>query len=162
MWGTDTMDWQYKEDVDNVIATLNEQLADPNVSPKTHSFITLMHDVYPSTVNIVLPTVIEYVQSLGYHFVPLSECIGVSPYQSTSNDEGNQNNLNNGEINNSNENNKNNSTTTSNECYTNSTGTINNPLNVTVNKEADNTSNAITLHSCVILSVATAILSLLL
>jgi peptidoglycan/xylan/chitin deacetylase (PgdA/CDA1 family) len=155
MWGTDTMDWQYKEDVDNVIATLNEQLANPNVSPKTHSFITLMHDVYPSTVNIVLPTVIEYVQSLGYNFVPLSECIGVSPYQSTSNDEGNQNNLNNGEINNnSNENNKNNSTIISNNANNNSS-------TISINKEVENTSNAITLHSSIILSIAIAILSLL-
>ncbi|OUM61303.1 carbohydrate esterase family 4 protein, partial [Piromyces sp. E2] len=80
MWGTDTRDWQYKEDVDKVIETLNEQLADPSVSPKTHSFITLLHDVHPTTVNLVLPAVIEYVQSLGYTFVPLSKCIGVSPY----------------------------------------------------------------------------------
>jgi len=158
MWGTDTMDWQYKEDVDSVIATLNEQLADPNVSPKTHSFITLMHDVYPSTVNIVLPTVIEYVQSLGYNFVPLSECIGISPYQTISNNEENKNNLNNGEINTSDENNKNNSTTTSNN--TNSTNTTNNSSTVTINqeaKEADNTSNAITLHSSIIVTVAVAL-----
>jgi len=43
MWGTDTRDWQYKENVDKVIETLNEQLTDPNVSPSTHSFITLLH-----------------------------------------------------------------------------------------------------------------------
>jgi len=81
MWGTDTRDWQYKEDVDKVIETLNEQLKAPNVSPKTHSFITLLHDVHATTVNLVLPAVIEYVQNLGYNFVSLSECIGVSPYQ---------------------------------------------------------------------------------
>ncbi|KAG4096539.1 glycoside hydrolase/deacetylase [Neocallimastix lanati (nom. inval.)] len=171
MWGTDTMDWQYKEDVDSVIATMNEQLADPSVSPKTHSFITLMHDVYPSTVNIVLPTVIEYVQSVGYEFVPLSECIGVSPYQSISNDKENQNNLNNGESNSTDENNKNksagetntnNSTPTSNN--TNSTSTFTNSTTestVSINKEGDNTSNAITIHSSIILSVVIAILSLL-
>ncbi|ORX80696.1 glycoside hydrolase/deacetylase [Anaeromyces robustus] len=87
MWGTDTRDWQYKENVNKVIETLNEQLADPKVSPETDSFITLLHDVYPSTVNTVLPAVIEYIQKLGYKIVPLSECIGVPPYQTLTEDE---------------------------------------------------------------------------
>jgi len=89
MWGTDTRDSDYK-DVDKVIESLNEQLADPSVSPKTHSFIALLHDVRSPTVNVILPAVIEYVQSLGYTFVSLSECIGVPPYREISKDESNK------------------------------------------------------------------------
>jgi len=81
MWGTDTRDWQYQENIDKVIASLNKELSASEVSPKTHSFIALLHDVYPTTVDIILPTVIEYVRELGYTFVSLSECIGVLPYQ---------------------------------------------------------------------------------
>ncbi|ORX43730.1 glycoside hydrolase/deacetylase [Anaeromyces robustus] len=81
MWNTNTKDWSYKDDVDKVIENLNIQLKAPDVSPKTHSFIALLHDVHPTTVNNILPAVIEYVKDLGYKFVSLSECIEVSPYQ---------------------------------------------------------------------------------
>jgi len=81
MWGTDTRDWQYQGNLEKVLATLNEELKAPKVSAKTHSFISLFHDVYPTTVSIILPAVIEYVRAFGYTFVSLSECIGVSPYQ---------------------------------------------------------------------------------
>jgi len=95
MWGTDTRDWDYKESVEKVISELNLQLKAPGVSPETHSFITLLHDVHPTTVNIVLPEVIGYINKLGYTFVPLSECIGVSPYQGVAlNNQNSSNNLN--------------------------------------------------------------------
>lgn len=95
MWGTDTRDWEYKDDVEKVIAELNQQLTAPGVSPATHSFISLMHDVHPTTVDTVLPAVVEYVKSLGYQFVPLTECLGISSaYQTTLND-GLNSNLNN-------------------------------------------------------------------
>ncbi|KAG4096960.1 glycoside hydrolase/deacetylase [Neocallimastix lanati (nom. inval.)] len=95
MWGTDTRDWDYKENVEKVISELNLQLKAPGVSPETNSFITLLHDVHPTTVNIVLPEVIGYIKKLGYTFVPLSECIGVSPYQGVAlNKHNNSNNLN--------------------------------------------------------------------
>jgi len=87
MWGADTNDWQHKEKVDKVIESLNTNFKAPGVSPKTHSFIVLLHDVHETTVNILLPTVIEYINSLGYEFVPLSECIGVQPYISASGQE---------------------------------------------------------------------------
>jgi len=81
MWGTDTRDWEYQDDIEKVIKTMNKELQASQVSPETHSFITLLHDVYPSTVHTILPMVIKYIQKLGYTFVPLSECIGISPYQ---------------------------------------------------------------------------------
>jgi len=138
MWGTDTRDWQYKEDVDKVIETLNEQLADPNVSPKTNSFITLLHDVHPTTVNLVLPAVIEYVQSLGYTFVPLSKCIGVSPYQGVAfeEDDSNSQKLTNNDSNDAN-------TKTSNAETQNNTETQNKDVNIndTGNQNNDATTN---------------------
>eukprot|EP00833_Pecoramyces_ruminatium_P017881 jgi/Orpsp1_1/1191913/evm.model.d7180000089346.1 len=81
MWSADSNDWNYGEDVEKVIDSLNEQLISPDISPRTHSFITLLHDVHASTVDIILPTIIKYIRNLGYTIVPLSECIGVSPYQ---------------------------------------------------------------------------------
>ncbi|ORX54228.1 glycoside hydrolase/deacetylase, partial [Piromyces finnis] len=80
MWSADTNDWKFKDDIDAIIQHLNDELQTANASPQTHSFITLLHDVHPTTVNIVLPKVIMYFQNLGYTFVSLSECIGVSPY----------------------------------------------------------------------------------
>jgi len=169
MWGTDTRDWEYKENVDKVIENLNQQLADPNVSFKTHSFITLLHDVHPTTVNIVLEAVIEYIKSLGYNFVSLSECIGVSPYQSVSGDV--NHNLNN----NSTSTENNNSTNTSSENSanpspqnndTNSNSDINNAItngnttNTTGNKDAS--SNATTLHYSILFTVFAILISLFL
>ncbi|OUM67056.1 carbohydrate esterase family 4 protein, partial [Piromyces sp. E2] len=74
MWGTDTRDWEHKDNVELVIAELNKELAAPGVSPATHSFISLMHDVHPTTVDTILPAVVDYVKSLGYQFVSLPEC----------------------------------------------------------------------------------------
>lgn len=82
MWGADTKDWDHKQDPENAIVELDKYIKAPGVSPATHSFISLMHDVHPSTVNTVLPMVVEHVTQLGYTIVPLTECIGVkSAYQ---------------------------------------------------------------------------------
>ncbi|ORX45983.1 glycoside hydrolase/deacetylase, partial [Piromyces finnis] len=171
MWGTDTRDWQYKEDVDMVIETLNEQLANPKVSPKTHSFITLLHDVHPTTVNIILPAVIEYVQSLGYTFVSLSECIGVSPYQSVAFEGNGSQNLNsnsnttttdsNTDIQNNNNNNNsqtniNTQTNSNNNSSSNNTETNNPTNNVTQN------SSASTLQYSLFITICSILLSLFL
>jgi len=82
MWGADTRDWEFKENIDAEIAELNKDLLKPGASPQTSSFIILMHDVHPTTANLVLPKVVDYVTGLGYKIVPLTECIGVqSAYQ---------------------------------------------------------------------------------
>eukprot|EP00833_Pecoramyces_ruminatium_P008398 jgi/Orpsp1_1/1182430/evm.model.c7180000081236.2 len=157
MWSTDTRDWEYKEDINKIIESLNEQLTSPNVSPKTHSFITLFHDVYPSTVDIVLPTVIEYIRSLGYTFVSLSECIGISPYQiidnnnnnfqSNENDINNNNNNTNSIIADDSKNNNNNSIIKdSGSTSSNVTSSDNYETAIINNKDIDNESNS-TSHS---------------
>jgi len=82
MWSADTRDWEHKDDIEKIFNELNKKLKAPGVSPQTHSFISLMHDVHAITVDIVLPKVIEYVSSLGYTYVSLSECLGLpSAYQ---------------------------------------------------------------------------------
>jgi peptidoglycan/xylan/chitin deacetylase (PgdA/CDA1 family) len=82
MWGADTRDWEFKENIDAEIAELNKDLKKQGASPQTSSFIILMHDVHPTTANLVLPKVVDYVTGLGYKIVPLTECIGVqSAYQ---------------------------------------------------------------------------------
>jgi len=168
MWGTDTRDWEYKENVDKVIENLNQQLADPKVSFKTHSFITLLHDVHPTTVNIVLEEVIEYIKSLGYNFVSLSECIGVSPYQGVSNDV--NHNLNNNSTSTENNNSTNppseNSTNTpSNNNGTNSNSNNNNTItngNSTDNGNKNVPSSATTLHYSILFTVFAVLISLFL
>jgi len=176
MWGTDTRDWEFKENVDKVIENLNQQLTSPGVSPKTNSFITLLHDVHASTVNTVLPAVIEYVKNLGYTFVPLSECIGVRPYQGVSS-ESNQN-LNNSSSNttpSTPENNQNTNTNPSdvpldnnvvNPDITGSTipppdGNIINNDNINSNMNSNNnSSDATTLQYSILLSICTILFSI--
>jgi len=93
MWGADTRDWEFKENIELEIAELDKDLKKQGASPQTSSFIILMHDVHETTANLVLPKVVEYVTGLGYKIVPLTECIGVqSAYQPL--DGGVTNNLN--------------------------------------------------------------------
>jgi len=94
MWGCDTRDWEFKDDLVKIFAELDKDLKKPGVSPATHSFISLMHDVHPTTVNTVLPAVVDYVRGLGYQIVSLTECLGISSaYQPVAGDA--TNNLNN-------------------------------------------------------------------
>jgi len=173
MWGTDTRDWEHKEKTEKVIETLNEELASPGVSPKTNSYIALFHDVYDTTVSLNLPNVIEYVQGLGYTFVSLPECIGVPPYQNMDDDlEDNSSSSNNSSNNkqssdqdtkqtsdNNNDDNKSSSTFPS---YKNDKST---PVDVIKNdskKTGNDTSDAVTLHYSIFLSIIAVILSALL
>jgi len=83
MWNADTQDWGSEGNVQNAINTL--ALSVSPRSPKDSSFITLLHDVYPYTVDVILPEVISYIKKQGYKFVSLSECIGEAPYREGSN-----------------------------------------------------------------------------
>ena len=83
MWGADTRDWQFEEDLEAEINYLNKDMKkDNDTSPVNSSFIILMHDIYPTTADLTLPKVYEYVTGLGYKVVSLLECIGYeSGYQ---------------------------------------------------------------------------------
>jgi len=85
MWGADTRDWEFKENLEAEINYLNKDMKkDETVTPENSSFIILMHDIYPTTAELTLPKVYEYVTGLGYKVVSLLECIGYpSGYQET-------------------------------------------------------------------------------
>jgi len=79
MWGADTRDWENKENVDADIAELDKHMSLKKASPIKDSFIILMHDIYPTTADLALPKVYEYVTDLGYEIVSLPECLGMTP-----------------------------------------------------------------------------------
>jgi len=84
MWGADTRDWQFEEDLEAEINYLNKDMKKGDNSPENSSFIILMHDIYPTTADLTLPKVYDYVTGLGYKVVSLLECIGYeSGYQGT-------------------------------------------------------------------------------
>ncbi|KAG9105070.1 Carbohydrate esterase 4 protein [Ceratobasidium sp. 370] len=47
------------------------------------NILTLNHETYSSTVNDLLPRVIEILQQGGYKLVTVAECLGMDPYLST-------------------------------------------------------------------------------
>eukprot|EP00833_Pecoramyces_ruminatium_P003743 jgi/Orpsp1_1/1177775/evm.model.c7180000062782.2 len=76
LWNLDSEDWnkQYnptKQYVDNL------KIA----SPSTNSFISLNHDIQKVTATQNLEIVIPYIRSLGYRFVTMDVCTGLSAYQ---------------------------------------------------------------------------------
>lgn len=79
LWDIDTNDWRklglaaQQKEVNNV---LNDDVV--NV---TNGHISLEHDIHEDTVTTLVPWLTKYVKSKGYTFVPISECIGVEPYQ---------------------------------------------------------------------------------
>ncbi|KAG1438375.1 hypothetical protein G6F56_012663 [Rhizopus delemar] len=76
IWDIDTSDW----------ATHNfefEKKAYTTVFEKSSmGHIALQHEVYDQTVHELVPWVIDYVKSKNMKFVTVSDCLGVSPYQS--------------------------------------------------------------------------------
>ncbi|ORX60786.1 glycoside hydrolase/deacetylase [Piromyces finnis] len=80
LWNLDSEDWnsQYNatQQYVDILGT-----SDPSVS----SFITLNHDIQEVTAMQNLPIVIPYIKSLGYRFVTMDVCTGMSAYQDGSN-----------------------------------------------------------------------------
>lgn len=84
LWNGDSEDWKCdgttitsKDSINSLNYSMSPEKADPSKS----SFIILIHDVHEYSVNNVVPEVVKHVRSLGYKFVPLSECIGRNPYK---------------------------------------------------------------------------------
>ncbi|KAF8532166.1 glycoside hydrolase/deacetylase [Gautieria morchelliformis] len=48
------------------------------------SVLTLNHETYATTVGAVIPAAINSLRNAGYHFVTVSECLGIPAYQSIS------------------------------------------------------------------------------
>jgi len=75
LWSIDSEDW--KGDVE-VSLNMYKSLLEGTNPAQTPGFIGLHHDPLPLTVDIVAQ-VIQYVQTTGYRFVGIYECLGISP-----------------------------------------------------------------------------------
>ena len=58
--------------------TLYDQLA----AKKPSNVLVLHHSVYNTTVDDVVPYALNLLKNKGYKFVTVSQCLGISPYQS--------------------------------------------------------------------------------
>ncbi|KAG0738258.1 hypothetical protein G6F57_006521 [Rhizopus arrhizus] len=76
-WDIDTNDWR-EHDFDEEKSAYEEMKDDSNQSL---GHIALEHEVYDQTVSELIPWVIDYIHSMGYKFVTVSDCIGVDAYQ---------------------------------------------------------------------------------
>jgi peptidoglycan/xylan/chitin deacetylase (PgdA/CDA1 family) len=76
-WDIDTNDWR-EHDFDEEKSAYEEMKDDSNQSL---GHIALEHEVYDQTVSELIPWVIDYINSMGYKFVTVSDCIGVDAYQ---------------------------------------------------------------------------------
>ncbi|KAI8138264.1 hypothetical protein BJV82DRAFT_631670 [Fennellomyces sp. T-0311] len=77
MWDIDSNDWrgegltEERKEYESVLGSS---------SPSNSGHISLQHDVYESTVDTLVPWVINYVRQRGYRFTTVADCIGANPY----------------------------------------------------------------------------------
>ncbi|KAG4099782.1 glycoside hydrolase/deacetylase [Neocallimastix lanati (nom. inval.)] len=76
LWNLDSNDWKAG---DNATANYFKYL--DNANPSTNSFIALNHDIQEVTATYNLQLMIPIIRDLGYHFVTVDECLGMSAYQ---------------------------------------------------------------------------------
>lgn len=76
--------WDF-DDGDSTGSTADQSKADytsiANQHPK--NILTLNHETYETTVDIVIPFAISTLKAKGYKFATVSECLGIPPYQWT-------------------------------------------------------------------------------
>jgi peptidoglycan/xylan/chitin deacetylase (PgdA/CDA1 family) len=80
LWNIDSHDWDANSDFDSFETIINIVMA-PGVSPKNSSFMIDLHEQLDTTILLTTPLLAIVLKKLGYTFVTVSECIGVSPYQ---------------------------------------------------------------------------------
>jgi peptidoglycan/xylan/chitin deacetylase (PgdA/CDA1 family) len=76
-WDIDTKDWQ-THDIKGEESAY-ESMKDDKATTLGH--IALEHEVYAQTVQDFVPWAVNYVESLGYTFVTVADCLGVNAYQ---------------------------------------------------------------------------------
>lgn len=75
-WNLDSQDWNpYVDSVEEYKKNLSQK------NSKEESWIALNHDIQKLTAKVNLKLAIPYIRKLGYHFVTMEECTGISPYQ---------------------------------------------------------------------------------
>lgn len=79
IWNLDSEDW-------DVNYNCTQQYIDNlgGKEPSSHSWISLNHDIQKRTSDYNLAFIIPYIRSLGYNFVTMDVCTGLSPYQTGS------------------------------------------------------------------------------
>lgn len=80
LWDIDPLDYNgssVDEQFELVASVVNA-----DVAGETLGHISLQHDVHPSSVRDLTPRIIDYIRGKNYTFVTISECLGISAYQS--------------------------------------------------------------------------------
>ncbi|CAG8616184.1 12678_t:CDS:10 [Dentiscutata erythropus] len=84
-WNMDSIDWRYEtasyqEQRSNILNNILTCLSSSN--PKTDSFISLQHDPYKYSIDVV-PEIVEAFEKNGYTFETIAECLvnNVPPYK---------------------------------------------------------------------------------
>jgi peptidoglycan/xylan/chitin deacetylase (PgdA/CDA1 family) len=74
-WNLDPNDWQHPEDGDASFRVYQNEMDN---SASGSSFISLQHDIRPSTNGQLVERVVTYARSLGKSPVRVGECLGAS------------------------------------------------------------------------------------
>jgi len=74
-WDTDTNDWNLKNGVEYRVSEAKEFLTE-RWDEERNNYLVLMHDVYDSTVNQIVPWILENAPFDKYKFVTVAECLG--------------------------------------------------------------------------------------
>lgn len=72
-WNLDTNDWKWRNS-QTIFQTVKQELQ-ASGGPKTESFIILLHDIIPETVDAT-KSIIRLIKQLGYRLVTVDECLG--------------------------------------------------------------------------------------
>jgi len=74
-WDTDTNDWNLETGVEYRVEEAKKFLTNKWAEEK-ENYLVLMHDVYDSTVNQIVPWILENAPFDKYKFVTVAECLG--------------------------------------------------------------------------------------
>jgi len=74
-WDTDTNDWNLEIGVEERIAEVKRFLT-KEWEEERENYLILMHDVYDSTVNQIVPWILEHAPFDKYKFVTVAQCLG--------------------------------------------------------------------------------------
>ncbi|KAG8679481.1 Carbohydrate esterase 4 protein, partial [Ceratobasidium sp. 423] len=76
--------WDFDSgDADGVSPTESKNEYNKLIMSSPNSILTLNHETHETTIEDVIPYAIQQIKAKGYKMVTVSECLGLSPYQST-------------------------------------------------------------------------------
>ncbi|KAJ3122146.1 Carbohydrate esterase 4 protein [Nowakowskiella sp. JEL0407] len=80
LWNLDTNDWQHPDDLSLSIDAAKHLLEVTCPNPGSAAVIELGHSTLPQSLDF-LDFIVPYVQSRGYTFVTVAECLSMEPYK---------------------------------------------------------------------------------